>query len=84
MITNGGTKAVLGMRLGSLAAAYGAYRLVEDDDLTAGVSIGIGILLLGYAFAFFVAERHRGGWVQSSQIVIAIAALAFGLMRLTT
>lgn len=76
----------LWMRLGALAIAYAAYRLVGDVKLSAGIFMGIGLLLVDYAAVTYLTTRRdeRSGLLQTGQVILGIALVGLGLIQLVT
>ena len=74
------------MRLGALALAYGVYRLVGDANLSAGIFMGIGLLVIDYAVVTYLTTRRdeRSGLFQTGQIIVGIVLVGLGLMQLVT
>lgn len=76
----------LPLRLVVLALAYGAYRVVEGERFSAGVFVGLGVLLMGYALVTNLTTRRdqRSGMLQTGQTILGIGLVALGLIQLVT
>lgn len=74
------------MRLAALAAAYGVYRALEDERLSAGLFAGIGVLLIGYALVTNLTTRRdqRSGMMQAGQVILGAGLVSLGLLQLVT
>jgi len=79
-------KHAIWMRLGALALAYGVYRLVGDVRLSAGISMGIGLLLVDYAAVTYLTTRRdeRSGLLQTGQVILGVGLVGVGLVLLVT
>ena len=79
-------KLQLPLRLGALLLAYVLYRVIEDEHRAAGIFIGIGALLLGYAWITYLTTRsdQRSGLLQAGQMILGGGLIAVGLFRLVT
>lgn len=79
-------KYALPMRLGALALAYGAYRVVEAEKLSAGIFVGLGVLLMTYALVTYLTTRRdqRSGILQTGQTILGLGLVGLGLMQLVT
>lgn len=79
-------KYALPMRLGALALAYGAYRVVEAEKLSAGIFVGLGVLLMTYALVTYLTTRRdqRSGMLQTGQTILGLGLVGLGLMQLVT
>ena len=77
-------KRQLPMRLGALLLAYLLYRAIEDEHRAAGIFIGLGTLILGYALVTYLTTRaeERSGLLQAGQTILGIGLLGLGLLRL--
>ena len=76
----------LPMRLGALAIAYGAYRVVEAERVSAGVFVGVGVLLITYALVTYLTTRRdeRSGLLQAGQTILGLGLVGLGLLQLVT
>ena len=72
------------LRLCALALAYGIYRLVGDVNLSAGIFMGIGLLLVDYSVVTYLTTRRdeRSGLLQIGQVIVGIVLVGLGLMQL--
>ena len=79
-------KYAIWMRLGALALAYVVYRLVGDVRLSAGIFMGIGLLLIDYAAVTYLTTRRdeRSGLLQTGQVILGIGLVGLGLFQLVT
>lgn len=79
-------KYALWLRLGALALAYVVYRLVGDVKLSAGIFMGIGLLLVDYAAVTYLTTRRdeRSGLLQTGQVIIGGGLVGLGLIQLVT
>jgi hypothetical protein len=79
-------KRALGLRVGVLALAYGAYRLVEPERFSAGIFVGVGVLLIGYALVTYLTTRRdeRSGMLQAGQTILGFGLVGLGLVQLVT
>ena len=80
------TKQALFARVAVVAIAYFAYRTVEETNLTAGVCVGVGVLLLGYAIVtrFATWAKDRSDMMQMGQTILGLGLVALGLGLLLT
>jgi hypothetical protein len=79
-------KYALPMRLAALAFAYGAYRVVETERFSAGIFVGLGVLLISYAFVTYLTTRRdqRSGMLQTGQTILGLGLVGLGLAQLVT
>ena len=79
-------KYAIWMRLGALALAYVVYRLVGDVHLSAGIFMGVGLLLIDYAAVTYLTTRRdeRSGLLQTGQVILGIGLVGVGLLQLVT
>lgn len=69
------------LRVAMVLAAYGMYRVPGDDDLPAGLALGVGTLLVG----FVVVDRATLGRSSTPrvpevvQIVAGLVLIALGV-----
>lgn len=79
-------KYAIWMRLGALALAYVVYRLVGDVRLSAGIFMGVGLLLIDYAAVTYLTTRRdeRSGLLQTGQVILGIGLVGLGLFQLVT
>lgn len=79
-------KYALWMRLGALALAYAVYRIVGDQHLSAGIFIGVGVLLIDYAVVTYLTTRRdeRSGLLQTGQVILGLGLVGVGLVQLVT
>jgi hypothetical protein len=76
----------LPLRLGALALAYGVYRLIEQERFSAGVFVGVGMLLIDYALITYLTTRRdeRSGMMQTGQTILGLGLVGLGLIQLVT
>lgn len=74
------------MRLAALAVAYGVYRAIEDERLSAGLFAGFGALLLGYCLVTYLTTRRdqRSDMMQAGQTILGAGLVGLGLIQLVT
>ena len=79
-------KFALPMRLAALAIAYGVYRAVEIEKVSAGIFVGLGVLLITYALVTYLTTRRdeRSGMLQTGQTILGLGLVGLGLMQLVT
>lgn len=79
-------KYALGMRLGALAIAYLVYRFVGDQRLSAGIFMGLGVLLIAYSGVTYLTTRRdeRSGLLQTGQVILGIGLVGLGFVQLVT
>lgn len=79
-------KYALWMRLGALVLAYVVYRLVGDVRLSAGIFMGLGLLLIDYAAITYLTTRRdeRSGLLQTGQVILGLGLVGLGLLQLVT
>jgi hypothetical protein len=79
-------KRQLPLRLGAILLAYVVYRAIGDEHRAAGIFIGIGTLILGYAVVTYLTTRtdERSGLLQAGQTILGLGLIAVGLLRLVT
>lgn len=72
------------MRLGALLIAYLLYRSIEDENRAAGIFIGFGALILGYALVTYLTTRtdERSGLLQAGQTILGLGLIALGIGQL--
>ena len=74
------------MRFGALLLAYVAYRLTEKEKLSAGIFIGVGVLLMLYALVTYLTTRRdeRSGMLQTGQTILGLGLVGLGIGQLVT
>lgn len=79
-------KYALPMRFAALAIAYGAYRVAEAERFSAGIFVGLGVLLITYAVVTYLTTRRdqRSGLLQTGQTILGLGLVGLGLMQLVT
>lgn len=79
-------KYAIWMRLGALALAYVVYRFVGDVQLSAGIFMGVGLLLVDYAVVTYLTTRRdqRSGLLQTGQVILGVVLVGLGLFQLVT
>jgi hypothetical protein len=77
-------KRQLPLRLGAILLAYALYRVIGDEHRAAGIFIGLGTLILGYALVTYLTTRtdERSGLLQAGQTVLGLGLIGVGLFRL--
>lgn len=72
------------LRVGVVVASYVIYRLPGDDEVIAGIFLGAGATLFGFALVdrWTTWRRDRSGMVQVGTTLLGIALLALGAWRL--
>jgi uncharacterized membrane protein YidH (DUF202 family) len=79
-------KYAMPMRLAGLAIAYAAYRVAEKERFSAGLFIGLGVLLLCYAVVTYLTTRRdeRSGMMQTGQTILGAGLVGLGILQLVT
>lgn len=79
-------KYALWLRLGALAIAYVVYRIVGEQRLSAGIFMGLGVLLIDYAVVTYLTTRRdeRSGLLQTGQVILGLGLVVLGSFQLVT
>ena len=74
------------LRVGVILGAYLVYRLIEVERFSAGLFVGVGVLLLGYALVTYLTTRsdERSGLMQTGQTILGGVLLLLGIGQLLT
>lgn len=73
-------------RVAIVAIAYLAYRTVESKHLAAGIFLGVGVLLVGYAVVTRLTTwaKDRSEMMQMGQTILGLGLVALGIGLLVT
>lgn len=73
-------------RVAIVAIAYFAYRTVEDKHLAAGIFLGVGVLLVGYALVTKLTTwaKDRSEMMQMGQTILGLGLVGIAIFLLVS